>query len=124
MKKQLELVTPEQEQNLRKSGFDWRDETPTVALALKWFGKMRKIYYEIKLIQFNHNEREPGFPLEPKIVYDINQFDDKSEIFYSGNIYAPYGYPKIAGIPTHIIKDDLERELLHFSLINGGSFIC
>ena len=91
-RKELQLVTPEQEQKLRKKGFDWRDETPTVALALKWFGKMRKIYYEIKLIQFNHNERDPEFPLEPKMISNIEHFDDKLETFYIGNVYVPYVY--------------------------------
>ena len=35
--KKLDLVCEEQEQNLRKLGFDWCKDTPTIELAIKWF---------------------------------------------------------------------------------------
>ena len=44
--KELDLVNDKQEQKLRKLGFDWCDETPTVELAIKWFRVVKKCFIE------------------------------------------------------------------------------
>ena len=113
MENKLQSVTSKQEEKLRKNGFDWCDETPTVALALKWFDETRNCYYNIELIQFDHNERDPKFPLVPKLISDIRQFDAKSKTFYCGTLYK-YGF--VCGTPHFDTKEQLENELLDLSI--------
>jgi len=64
----LQTVTSEQERRLRKLGFDWCDEPPTVALALKWFRDTKK--YNINFSIEDSNDKDK--PFYCSVFSDIN----------------------------------------------------
>jgi len=46
-KKELTLIPKEIEKDLRKIGFDWCDETPTIELVCKWFRDVKGYYIDV-----------------------------------------------------------------------------
>ena len=47
--KELDIVSEEQEIDLRKIGFDWCTETPTLDLAIKWFRVEKEYFIDVEV---------------------------------------------------------------------------
>ena len=52
--KELNLVDVEQGNELRKIGFDWCDETPTLELAIKWFRVEKEYFIDVGVKKINN----------------------------------------------------------------------